>query len=156
MKFVYDDGGRAAAGFKGHAGDCVTRAVAIATGLPYREVYEALAEVNAKSKTRGAASGKRSARNGVAVKSVGFKRFMESIGWRWTATMKIGQGCKVHLADGELPSGRLIVAVSGHYTAVIDGIIRDTHDPQRRTFWYKDGALDRISERCVYGYWSKA
>ena len=40
--WAYDDGGRAAAGFKGEAGDCVTRAIAIATGRPYREVYDAL------------------------------------------------------------------------------------------------------------------
>lgn len=32
MTFVYDDGGRSAAGFKGKTGDCVTRAIAIATG----------------------------------------------------------------------------------------------------------------------------
>ena len=30
LPWVYDDGGRAAAGFKGEAGDCGTRAVAIA------------------------------------------------------------------------------------------------------------------------------
>jgi hypothetical protein len=38
MTFVHDDGGRVAAGFKGHAGDCVVRAIAIATGIPYRQV----------------------------------------------------------------------------------------------------------------------
>jgi hypothetical protein len=32
MTFVYDDGGRSAAGFKGKTGDCVTRAIAIGTG----------------------------------------------------------------------------------------------------------------------------
>jgi hypothetical protein len=42
MEFVYDDGGRAAAGFKGSTGDCVVRAIAIASGKPYREVYDAL------------------------------------------------------------------------------------------------------------------
>ena len=45
MKFIRDDGGRAAAGYKGEAGDCVTRAVAIASGRPYREVYAALASI---------------------------------------------------------------------------------------------------------------
>jgi hypothetical protein len=45
MDFTYDDGGRAAAGFKGSTGDCVTRAIAIATGKPYREVYDALNQV---------------------------------------------------------------------------------------------------------------
>jgi hypothetical protein len=42
MKYVYDDGGRLAAGFKGKTGDCVTRAIAIATEKPYQEVYDAL------------------------------------------------------------------------------------------------------------------
>jgi hypothetical protein len=35
---------------------------------------------------------------------------------------------QVPLADGELPMGRLVVAVSKHYTAVIDG---NTFDPSR-------------------------
>src|SRR6516164_288534 len=43
--------------------------------------------------------------------------------------MRIGQGCTVHLARGELPMGRLIVSVSRHVVAVIDGVIHDTHDP---------------------------
>lgn len=36
--FVFDDGGRAATGFRGQADDCVVRAVAIASGLPYADV----------------------------------------------------------------------------------------------------------------------
>ena len=42
MDFVFHDGGRAAAGYKGKTGDCVARSIAIATGKPYQEVYEAL------------------------------------------------------------------------------------------------------------------
>ena len=42
MLWQYNDGGRAAAGYKGQTGDCVTRAIAIATERPYREVYDAL------------------------------------------------------------------------------------------------------------------
>lgn len=44
-EYVYDDGGRAAAGFKGETGDCVCRAVAIATEQPYQVVYDALNEM---------------------------------------------------------------------------------------------------------------
>ena len=40
--FQFNDGGRAAAGFRGEAGDCVTRAIAIATEQPYQDVYAAL------------------------------------------------------------------------------------------------------------------
>jgi hypothetical protein len=71
------------------------------------------------------------------------RRVLESLGWTWTPTMAIGSGCIVHLRDGELPRGRLIVSVSKHIVAVIDGVIHDTHDPSR------DGT------RCVYGYWRK-
>jgi hypothetical protein len=57
--------------------------------------------------------------------------------------MAIGQGCKVHLRATELPAGRLIVQVSKHLVAVIDGVIRDTSDPSRG------------GKRCVYGYYSR-
>src|SRR6185312_4113529 len=65
MRFVLNDGGRAAAGYKGETGDCCARSVAIVTGLPYREVYDA---INATA--RGERTGKRkrgvsSARTGV-------------------------------------------------------------------------------------------
>ena len=59
MRFEYNDGGRAKAGYKGKTGDCGVRAVAVITGLPYREVYNALARLN-KART-----GKRTARNGL-------------------------------------------------------------------------------------------
>ena len=41
-RWAYDDGGRAAAGFRGECRDCVVRAVAIATEQPYHVVYDAL------------------------------------------------------------------------------------------------------------------
>lgn len=71
--------------------------------------------------------------------------------------MFVGSGCKVHLTDGELPKGRLIVNVSKHLTAVIDGVIHDTHDPQR----YEEKQVGNLQyevvkgTRCVYGYWSQ-
>ncbi len=46
--FIYDDGGRVAAGFKGSTGDCCVRAVAIATGRPYQEIYDAINKVSQK------------------------------------------------------------------------------------------------------------
>jgi hypothetical protein len=137
MKFEYDDGGRAIAGYKGRAGDCVCRAIAIAGEMPYEYVYESLAHgMGTQRKSKG-----RTARNGISVGRKWFKDYMHNFGFVWTPTMLIGSGCKVHLTDGELPMGRLVVAVSKHYTAVIDGVVHDTHDPQREM------------GRCVYGYW---
>jgi hypothetical protein len=143
MRFVHDDGGRAASGFRGHAGDCVARAIAIVTQRPYQQIYKELADINANMvrTERRPDAGHRSARNGVYVKHKLFKGYMLIQGFRWIPCMHIGTGCKVHLRNDELPTGRLVVVVSKHYTAVIDGVIHDTHDPARG------------GSRCVYGYW---
>lgn len=144
MKHVYDDGGRKEAGFVAdNVGDCVARAIAIASGRPYIEVYERLAKGNATQRRSPGKNNKRrkTASDGVSTRRKWFKDYMKELGFEWTPTMKIGQGCKVHLREEELPSGRLVVEVSKHSTAVIDGVIHDTYNP------------DRDGTRCVYGYW---
>jgi len=143
--WLWDDGGRHEAGFDGIAGDCVARSIAIASGRPYAEVYQRLAQGNAAQR-RGkrekvARAGKVTASHGICVKRKWFREYMDDLGARWLSTMGIGTGCKVHLTPSELPAGRLVVAVSNHYTAVIDGVIRDIHNPSRG------------GTRCVYGYW---
>lgn len=140
MKFVESDGGRAAAGFKGDAGDCVVRAIAIASGKHYREVYDA---INRRAKLeRAGKRGRRSnAREGVYRRT--YERYLrEELGATWTPTMLVGSGCKVHLRADELPAGRLVVSVSKHMVAVVDGVVYDTSDPTRG------------GERCVYGYYT--
>lgn len=131
---MYSDGGRSQAGFLGHARDCVTRSIAIASGLPYKQVYDALAQ------GEKAAGRPRSARNGVFRKV--YDPYLQDLGFIWTPTMFVGSGCQVHLTPDEIPDGRLVLSLSKHMTAVIDGIVHDTHDPSRN------------GTRCVYGYWS--
>lgn len=137
--FRYHDGGRAAAGYRGQSGDCVVRSIAIATGLPYQQIYDLVNRASARERTGTRKRGISNARTGVYKSTI--KRVMDSLGWAWTPTMQIGSGCTVHLRPGELPSGRLVVSVSKHLTTVIDGVIYDTHDCSRR------------GKRCVYGYW---
>lgn len=151
MQFIYNDGGRSDAGFKGKTGDCVCRSIAIATGKPYQEVYDALNELAKSERTGRRKRKKSSAREGVYRHT--YDRYLESLGWRFTPTMLIGSGCKIHLHDGELPPGRLIVRLSKHLTTVIDGVIHDTFDPQRATIICENGQ-QRIARRCVYGYFS--
>lgn len=145
MRFVRTDGGRFAAGFSGgNAQDCVARAIANVTQRPYAEIYAGLVEVNAatrKTDKRVSSAGKHTASRGIYTKTPMFKRYMASLGLVWTPTMAIGSGCTVHLRAAELPPGRLVVAVSKHYTAVLDGVLHDTHD------------CSRGGSRCVYGYW---
>lgn len=147
MRMILTDGGRRAAGFSGTADDCVVRAISIVTGRPYSLVYDECAEINAKtpkSKRRRHLKqlGSRSASHGVFTRSAIFDRYMDRLGFVWTPTMKIGSGCKVHLRDGELPMGRLVVNVSKHMCAVIDGVLHDNHD------------CTRGGTRCVYGYYT--
>lgn len=149
MRVIITDGGRKAAGFRGEApGDCVTRAIAIAAQLSYREVYDALneraereAHMRGRAGARAACGLGSNARTGVL--HVTWRPYLQSLGFQWTPTMRVGRGCTVHLRDGELPErGRLIAKVSKHLCAVIDGVVHDTYDPTRE------------GTRCVYGYWS--
>lgn len=141
MTYQFNDGGRAAAGYKGTTGDCVTRAIAIATGKTYQEVYDAINEASQTERRGSRKRGVSNARTGVYKQTI--RKYLESLGWTWTPTMLIGSGCKVHLRAEELPSGRLIVNVSKHTVAVIDGVVQDIYDPTR-------GGM-----RCVYGYYTK-
>ena len=142
-EFVEDDGGRAAAGYEEAGGNCVARAIAIATGKPYAEVFEALKAKHAsyvkrlrhdhyerRTRTEPVA-------NGCSEKVFG--PYLESLGWQYTRIRE-----NLCLRAGALPSGRLIVGVHGHLVALIDDVIHDTHD---------SGGSGR---RPVDGYWSRA
>lgn len=165
LPWIYDDGGRCDAGYSGPAGDCVVRACAIATGLPYAYVYDTLHDLqrhwlSTRRKPRVTRSGRpesASPRTGV-FRDVFGPWLVDTLGWTWTPTMHIGSGTTVHLAVGELPTGRPLIAnLSKHVAAVVPGdhpavddrrygpgdmVVLDTGDPTRE------------GTRCVYGYWS--
>lgn len=128
MKFKYNDGGRSAY-FRGKAGDCVVRAVAIATQKDYKDVYKAISALIGYTPRQG-------------VRKTDTRKVMAHFGGVWHSTMKIGSGCKVHLKREELPSGRIVCNCSGHVVAMVDGVINDIYDPSRG------------GTRCVYGYWT--
>ncbi len=128
MKYQYNDGGRKAAGFKGTAGDCGVRAMAIALGLDYSVVYKELAQANADN---GRA---KSARNGV-MKDV-YTEVLKRHGFVWNkAPQRVGR--KARCSDLK---GVVIAQQARHFVAVLDGVAHDAWDS---------------TERMVYGYWSK-
>ncbi len=139
--WVYDDGGRALAGFRGTAGDCVCRAISIASGRPYAEIYQLLNETatTERGRKRRGKVKRSSARTGVFTPTA--RKVIAELGGVWHPTMQIGLGCKVHLRAEELPVGRLVCSLSRHLVAVVDGVVRDLEDPSRG------------GTRCVYGYW---
>jgi hypothetical protein len=143
MTFKYNDGGREAAGFKGTAGDCGARAMAIALGLDYKAVYKELAQANADN---GRA---KSARNGIH-KDV-YSEVLKKHGWVWHSapTFKVLEGYKNSEGKvlfgrkarcSDMPKGIVIARQASHYVAVIDGIPNDIWD---------------CSDKMVYGYWAK-
>lgn len=140
IEHVYDDGGRAQAGFKGKTRDCVVRAISIATELDYMSVYNAINELAQTERIGKRKKRKSSARTGVYTPLI--RKYMASKGWHWIPIMQIGSGCKAHLRAEELPAGRIIVKLSRHCAAVIDGVLHDTYD------------CSRGGTRCVYGYWT--
>lgn len=110
--FVWNDGGRATSGFVGFAGDCVTRAISIATGIAYREVYDSL-------KRLGGAS----PRDGVMTSVMG--DYLSELGWFRTDTAPI------EFSPPGLPGGVVIAQLAGpknggHVCAVVEHVVHDT------------------------------
>lgn len=134
--FIQNDGGRAEAGYKGRANDCVVRAVAIAGQLPYKQVYRQM-NVYLYSYAHG-----RTARQ--AVPRFIIEKFMKMLGWKYVPAKQYGKHSNMHLNAKELPAGRIIADMDGHVSAVIDGVIHDTWDASNG------------GETPVLGYWVAA
>lgn len=125
--YILNDGGREAAGFKGSAGDCAARAMAIALQKDYKECYQELAEAH-KERT-----GKKTAREGIYKDTM--TKVLKGHGWHWHPAPNI-RGRKAKHYD--MPKGRVIARMARHYSAIIDGSIHDTWD---------------CSNKMIYGYW---
>lgn len=120
LRYKLNDGGRRDAGFKGNAGDCVTRAIVIATGEPYRKTYDALGALYAEM-TGGL---ERSARGGVA--SPVWFRYLTERGWDLLLT----HNC--YFTAEEIPmQGTIIAVMPRHCAAVIDGVVHDAWDSRK-------------------------
>ena len=133
IDYRYDDGGRAAAGYRGKSGDCVVRAIAICASEDYRAVYATMAE---QMKRNGyAASGnayatreryrKAPRRRGLLKARRVQDRVLEAYGFQ-----------KVRLPAEERPTfteahhrfGDCVVGTTKHVAAIVDGALRDVFD----------------------------
>ena len=141
-RFVYNDGGRAAAGFNGTTGDCPCRAISIATGKPYREVHDGLnalcallgESLNGLRIVRGLRCQRASAEIGIPPPITHL--YLGQLGWCWTST----NATRLHRCD--LPSGRLVAQLTQHLVALIDNVVHDHGD-----YWR--------GRRIVYGYFTQ-
>lgn len=141
LNFVYSTGGREKYFKQTTVRDCVTRAIANATGIDYLEIYNGINDEAKKERSSKRKRTTSSARNGVYTATA--KRYIERVlGWVWVPCMSIGTGCQVHLRTGELPTtGSYILNLSGHFSCWKDNKLYDTYD------------CSRCGTRCVYGYW---
>ena len=152
-RFVRDDGGRRRSGGGGGTGDCVVRAIAIATRRPYREVHDALTVATVRHVAAGRSAFARWARRMRGVRFVHadhgvqdevYGPYLQALGWRFKSTKHLPRGRGVHLRADELPRGRLLVLLRRHLTAVIDGVIHDVFD------------CGGEGRRRVQGYWTSS
>ena len=141
MVLIYSTGGREKYFKSNVVGDCVCRAIANATGMDYKQVYDLINSYAKKEHLSKRKKKKSNARNGVTKDTMW--RILTDLGWKWIPTMLIGSGCQVHLNEKELPDGTLIVSVSKHLTCVKNRKLYDTYD------------CSRGGTRCVYGYYIK-
>lgn len=109
-EYQYDDGGRKASGRKGEADDCVVRALAIAAGRDYGEVYRRVADAMQE------ATGVKSARNGVPKKVCEVLR--REYGFE---KVKQGRGPRMSYHEVAHRYRTAIVTTNKHVCAIVDG-----------------------------------
>ena len=118
--FDYHDGGRAPAGHRWAAGDCVSRSLAIQTATPYQQVYSDLQQ--AQHNYRGSTK----ISEGMAPDA--YREAYESYGLHM-ATLE--RNTHITYTDAYRKYGNCIVATPGHVATIKDGILFDTVDPRR-------------------------
>lgn len=115
-RISYNDGGRRAAGYKTvQVGDCVNRALAILTGLPYNDVRRILNE--ACGKERG--EDRSCPETGIYPKT--YQKILRTLG--------VGKLVKITQWQQLPEQGRYLVVLDQHVVAYIDGVFHDTYDP---------------------------
>lgn len=146
MEFIFNDGGRFKY-FKGKTGDCVTRAIAIATGKDYKEIYDT---INTLAKSERTGKKKRrisNARTGVFKTTE--RKLLTSLGWSYKPLVKVGDSKRYHLTDNDIDelgfySGTYIIQIKRHLTVIKNGVVYDTFDasefePMIYGYYYKEG-----------------
>jgi len=137
-RFVFDDGGKLDAEFYGESGDCTVRAFAIATELPYREVWKFFRRISRWRTTKDEAprSKWRSRERMPIIEKVlmanGWERCYVPLDFRDTQEddkpFTLRELLDPHISDCEFPRGRVLVVQPKHVVAVVDGVIHDTFD----------------------------
>ena len=133
IDYTHDDGGRQQAGFKGKTGDCLIRAPAIASGIPYREVYDPTKPQFRVAGYRAvpdpSKAGKKS-RRGQPTKARCQEMVLERFGFRKVALA----GPRPTYSEAFRQFGTCVARTRKHWVALKDGALRDTFDSRTYTW----------------------
>ena len=164
LGFMICDGGREDAGYKGDAGDCVTRAISIATAWASRGRYEyeqhrselmkrkAKWRKTSRSK-RAKASKSNSVRNGTP-KEV-YRPYLEDLGWERVSLVKFGDPTRKEMVKEDIPNDIVILEVRKHLVTCANHVVLDTWDCREATLFVDGFATHETKPRTVTAYWRK-
>ncbi len=132
--FVKTDGGRSDDKRRPHKGDCVIRAVALATGIAYSECYDELEDFYGKS------------RGGMNIKNwIDLQHYNETnfrgFSFHWVPFKAVKGQKRMNPVTfcQQFKDGTYIARTAKHVFAVIDGVIHDSWKQRKH--------------RCIYGAW---
>lgn len=149
LRYEYDDGGRAGAGYKGKTGDCGIRAVSIFSGAPYKDVYLAARNLCKCEKVRKRKKAS-SPRGGLQ------RDTMDALVRQFVPTaerVSFGVGEKPTLSECANRYGRFIGSVTKHFVAVADYTVRDIWDCRMSIAYDASGVAYSDRERRVFQVW---
>ena len=164
LEYLENDGGKYEAGFVGKkiTGDCVTRAITIATGLQYSHVRRELMsrqfdwsqKHNSKAAKRCRARSTKSVFRGVWAEV--YKKYLDDLGWTYVSCAKVGDPNKKYMNTLDIPVGIVIVKQTKHLACVIDHVVNDSWDCRQTYKWIDGQPTERKINKCVWGYWIKS
>jgi len=133
LQYSYNDGGRSKY-FKGNAGDCVVRALALFTSSDYKEMYNSLKDFNIKLKPFKRKTKKHlafierinnesSPRTGIFLEVL--KLFIEQKGYNCSHT-------KEPRKLNTFKKGTYLIKIRKHIITIKNGVLYDTWDSRKR------------------------
>lgn len=126
-QFRWNDAGRSTSKRPKQKNDCTVRAIALTCKVSYDEAYDAVATMGRKSGQRW------------DIPKKPFELFGNYLIWHPLQAVK-GEP-RMRCCDMDQISNRMILRISKHVFAVVDGVVLDT-------------SCDYMFENCVYGYWT--
>ena len=149
--YCFDDGGRQEAGYKGKTGDCVPRAIAIVTGLPYKQVYKTMADAMKEHgyaasgnayQQRGAKGHKKGQRNAKDIQV----DVIQKLGLR---KVKFEKGVRPTYSEAHAQYGDCLVFTTRHAVALVGGKLRDTWDNRTYEMENEQGRVEKRERKVM-------